>query len=135
MTRLFLISGCNLDRRQAQAITCAVVQQTCQQQQQDPDFRVPPTDAAQTAGWQRPPGPAGHAARVAGVQVSPEHPGAGGQVQRGGDSWRDWQWQEHSGSSVHPGGERDSRDGDHGWGEVGILTVARALRFLSSSWR
>ena len=23
-------------------------------------------------------------------------------------------WQECSGSSVHPGGERDSREGDHG---------------------
>ena len=28
-------------------------------------------------------------------------------------------WQEHSGSSVHPGGERDSCDGDHGWGGGG----------------
>ena len=34
----------------------------------------------------------------------------GGGVINGGDD----SWQEHPGSSVHPGGERDCSDGDHG---------------------
>ena len=39
-------------------------------------------------------------------------------------------WQERSGSSVHPGGERDSCDGDHGWGGGGggILTVGKSAQ-------
>ena len=54
----------------------------------------------------------------------------GGGVMKGADD----SWQEHSGSSVHPGGERDSCEGDHtdegGWGRGGGMVAGE-----TDSWQ